>query len=157
MFAVYSDKSMPVFLDVHAKELLVEARENFQRYRLTHEMMLPLGSATYLFCWMGDRIQDTLTAMLRSKGLRAMNEGIAILVANTSPDELRNCLQALLKEGVPDTYELARKVANKASEKYDLFLTDELLSADYAATKLDADGAYSKVKEFVTAAPSPQS
>lgn len=142
MFAVYSDKSIPVFLDAQAKDLLAEARENFQRYRLASESMLPLGSATYLLCWMGDRVQDTLAAMLRSKGLKAMNEGVAILVANTSPEELWNCLQMLLKEGVPDAYELARTVANKACEKYDLFLFDELLSADYAVSKLDVDGAY---------------
>jgi ATP-dependent Lhr-like helicase len=142
MFAVYSDKSMPVFLDAQAKELLAEARENFQRYRLASESALPLGSATYLFCWMGDRVQDTLAAMLRSKGLKAINEGVAILVANTSPDELRNCLLLLLKEGMPDAYELARMVANKACEKYDLFLTDDLLSADYATSKLDSEGAF---------------
>jgi len=146
MFAVYSDKNIPVFLDAQAKEFLAEARENFQRYRLSSESMHALGSTTYLFCWMGDRVQDTLAAMLRSKGLKSMNEGVAILVANTSPDELQNCLQALLKDGVPDAYELARTVANKACEKYDLFLTDELLSAYYAASKLDAEGAYNTVR-----------
>ena len=51
-------------------------------------------------------------------------------------------MRALLKEGVPDAYELARSVANKATEKYDNFLTDELLSADYAASKFDAEGAF---------------
>lgn len=145
MFAVYSDKSMPVFLDAQAQKLLVEARENFQRYRLASESMLPLGSATYLFCWMGDRVHDTLAAMVRSKGLKAMNEGVAILVSNSSPEEVRDCLRQLLKEGVPDAYELARSVANKAREKYDLFLTDELLSADYAVSKLEAEGAYKAI------------
>ena len=43
---------------------------------------------------------------------------------------------------MPDAYELARSVANKATEKYDNFLTDELLSADYAASKFDAEGAF---------------
>jgi len=142
MLAVYSDKSMPVFLDAQAKELLVEARESFHRYRLASESMLPLGDATYLFCWMGDRVQDTLVAMLRSKGLKAMNEGVTVLVANSSPEKVQDCLEQLLKDGVPDAYELARSVANKACEKYDLFLTDELLSADYAASKLDAEGAF---------------
>ena len=139
MFVVYSDKSVPVFLDAQAKELLIEARENFQRYRLAGESILSLGSSTYLFCWMGDRAQDTLAAMLRYKGLKAMNEGLAILVSNTTPGELRNCLQSLLKEGMPDTYELAKIVPNKAREKYDLFLCNELLSADYAAFRLDTE------------------
>lgn len=146
MFAVYSERSVPVFLDAQAKELLAEARDNFNRFNLANTKMLPQGSTTYLFCWMGDRVMDTLAAMLRSKGMKAANEGIAIVVKNASPDEVRNCSRVLLKEGLPDAYELARSVANKACEKYDLFLTGDLLSADYAASKLDAEGAFNTVK-----------
>jgi ATP-dependent Lhr-like helicase len=149
MFAVYTEKSVPVFLDAQAKELLAEARENFNRYGLAKKTLLPQGSTTYLFCWMGDRVMDTLAAMLRSKGMKAVNEGIAIVVLNVSPDGLRNCLDTLLKEGLPDAYELARSVANKACEKYDLVLTDELLSADYAASKLDPDGVMIALKRLL--------
>lgn len=148
MFAVYTERSVPVFLDTRAKELLVEARENFNRFDLANTRMLSQGSTTYLFCWMGDRVMDTLAAMLRSKGMKAVNEGIAIVVSSASPDELENCLRALLKEGLPVTYELARSIANKATEKYDLFLTDELLSADYAASRLDAEGAFNAIEEI---------
>ena len=58
-------------------------------------------------------------------------------------------MDTLLKEGPPDTYELARSVANKACEKYDLFLTDELLSVDYAASKLDSNGALSALHKLL--------
>ncbi|MBI4641908.1 MAG: DEAD/DEAH box helicase [Candidatus Tectomicrobia bacterium] len=150
MFAVYTEKSVSVFLEAQAKELLAEARENFIRFGLAKRRILPQGSTTYLFCWMGDRVIDTLVAMLRSKGMKAVNEGIAVVVSKASPDELQNCLLALLKEGLPDTHELARSVANKACEKYDLFLTDELLSANYAASKLDAEGAYNLLKQLVS-------
>lgn len=149
MFSVYTEKNVPIFLDAQAKELLAEARENFNRYGLAKRTILPQGNSAYLFCWKGDRVQDTLAAMLRLKGLKAINEGIAILVANSSPDDLRNCLRGLLKEGMPDAFELARSVINKACEKYDLFLADELLSADYAASKLDAEGAFNTVETFV--------
>ena len=84
--------------------------------------------------------------MLRTKGIKAANEGIAIVVNNSSPDEIQKCLCALQKERLPDVYDLARTVANKAIEKYDFFLTDELLSADYAASKLDAEGAFNTIK-----------
>ncbi len=149
MFAVYMEKNVPVFLDTQAKGLLAEARENFNRFDLAKIRILPQGSTTYLFCWMGDRVMDTLAAMLRAKGMKAANEGIAIVVTNVSPDEVQKCLCALQKEGLPDVYELARSVVNKATEKYDLFLTDELLSADYAASKLDAEGAFKAVKELM--------
>ena len=146
MFEVYTEKSVPVFLDAQAKELLAEGRENFNRSDLAKTRILPQGSTTYLFCWMGDRVMDTLAAMLRSKGMKAVNEGIAIVVTSASPDDVQKCLCALLKEGQPDAYELARSVVNKATEKYDLFLADELLSADYAASKLDAEGAFNLLK-----------
>lgn len=146
MFAVYTERSVPVFLDAQAKELLAEARENFIRFDLANIKILHQGRSTYIFCWMGDRVMDTLAAMLCSKKIMAGNRGIALVVANASPDTLQNCLQALLKEGLPDAYELAKTVVTKATEKYDLFLTDELLSADYAASKLDAEGAFNTIK-----------
>jgi len=149
MFAVYTEDTVPAFLDAQAKELLVEARENFARYGLDKKAILIHGSNTYFFCWAGDRAMNTLAAILRSKGLKAENEGIAIVALNVSPDHLRSCLHAMLKEGQPDALELARSVANKACEKYDLFLTDELLSAEYAASKLDVEGALSTLKAIL--------
>jgi len=149
MFAVYTEDTVPAFLDAQAKELLVEARENFARYGLAKKAILVHGSNTYLFCWAGDRAMNTLAAMLRSKGMKAENEGIAIVVLNVSPKQLRSYLHAMLKEGPPDALELARSVANKACEKYDLFLTDELLSADYAASRLDTEGACNTIRQLI--------
>ena len=149
MFTVYTERNVPVFLDAQAKKLLAEARENFIRFDLAKTRILPQGRTTYLFCWMGDRVMDTLAAMLRSKGMKAANEGIAIVVSSSLPDEVQNCLRTLLKDGLPDAYELARSVDNKATEKYDLFLSDKLLSADYAASKLDAEGAFNVVKVLI--------
>lgn len=150
MFAVYTERTIPVFLDAPAKELLVEARENFNRFGLAKTRILSQGATTYLFCWMGDRVLDTLAAMLRSKGLKAENEGIAIVVNHSSPDEILSCLAVLLKEGPPDTYKLAQSVLNKETEKYDGFLTDELLSADYAASKFDGVGAFNVIETLIT-------
>ena len=149
MFAVYTEDTVPVFLDAQARELLVEARENFARYGLAKKEILIHGSNTYLFCWAGDRAMNTLAAMLRSKGLKAENEKIAIVVMNILPDQLRGCLKALLKEGPPDALGLATSVQNKAYEKYDMFLTEMLLSAEYAASKLDTQGAYNAIRQLV--------
>lgn len=149
MFEVYTEKTVPIFLDAQAKQLLLEGRENFHRYELAQQKILSQGNATYLFCWMGDRALDTMAAMLRFKGLKAANEGIAVVVSNTAPDKLQNCLNDLLKDGLPDAYELAKTVPNKACEKFDLFLTEELLSADYAASKFDSAGAYNAIRHLI--------
>jgi ATP-dependent Lhr-like helicase len=45
---------------------------------------------------------------------KSQNEGIAVVVSNTAPDKLQDCLHGLLKEGLPDTFELAKTVPNKA-------------------------------------------
>jgi ATP-dependent Lhr-like helicase len=149
MFVVYTEKSIPVFLDAQARELLAEARENFHRYGMAKRRILPQGNTVYIFCWMGDRVMDTLAAVLRSKGFKAANEGISVAVLNASPDELQSCLCSLSEEGLPAAFELAKSVANKATEKYDLFLTDDLLSADYAASKLDVEGALNAIASIV--------
>lgn len=149
MFVVYSESHVPTFLDAKAKTLLAEARVNFSRFSLESKRIVTQGSTAHLFCWMGDRVLDTLAAMLRSKGIKATNEGIAIAVFNASPVEIQDALRVLLAEGKPDTYELARSVENKVCQKYDLFLSDDLLSRDYAASKLDAEGAYNALKNML--------
>lgn len=150
MFKIYKEDNVLVFLDTHAKKLLGEARECFKHYDLAKRSILHQNSSTYLFCWMGDRVIDTLVAMLRSKGIKAVNQGIALTAANTSPDELQNCLRILMADGLPDVNELARSVINKSREKYDSFLTGELLSNDYAASKLDAEGALITIQNILT-------
>lgn len=149
MFKLYTEDNAPVFLDAHAKKLLGEAREYFKHYDLAKTSMLHQNSNTYLFCWMGDRVSDTLVAMLHLKGFKAVNQGIAVVVANRTPHELQNCLHILMTDGLPDVNELAKTVINKSRQKYDSFLTDELLSADYATSKLDAEGALIAIRKIL--------
>jgi ATP-dependent Lhr-like helicase len=149
MFAVYTEKSMPIFLDAKAKELLLEARENFYRYGLAEKRIVPQGNCTHIFCWTGDRVMDTLVAMLHSKGLKAANEGISVSVFNTMPSDVIDCLKALSADGLPDTLVLSEFVKNKICEKYDSFLNDELLCNNYAASKLDAKGAFNALRSVL--------
>lgn len=141
MFAVYTEGTYPPFLDAQAKDMLMEARDNFNRFGLRTQSILSFGSASYLFGWAGDPAMDTLAAMLTAKGFRASNEGIAIAVFDSDPQQVKVCLNDLLEEQDPDVVELARSVKNKIREKYDLFLDDELLSSDFAASRLDVKGA----------------
>lgn len=149
MFTVYLEKSLPVFLDAHAKELLVEARESFQRFQLAEKRILNHGNTTYLFCWRGDRVMDTLAILLKMKKKMILNEGIALAVLSTSQEEVRSILLEFVNAVQPDPCELALTVANKAREKYDHFITDELLSADYAVSRIDIEGATSAAKEIL--------
>jgi len=117
------------FLDAQAKELLAEARENFNRFDWLIQVIAQ-GRTTISSAGIGTGLWILLRPCSAQKGLKAANEGIAIVITNASPDDVQKCLRVLLKRGLPDAYKLARSVINKAIEKYDLFLTDELLSAD---------------------------
>lgn len=149
MFDVYTEEKIPVFLDPQAKKLLLEARENFRHYKLAEKRILSNGNTAHICFWRGDRVLDTLVAMLRAKGISAANEGVSIAISGVSLGEISQILKILIQEGAPDTYELAASVANKAVEKYDFFLSDQLLNADYASLRLDSEGALNALKSFI--------
>lgn len=148
MFSIYMEKNSPVFLEAQAKELLSEGRDNFHRYKLSEKRILVQGNVVYLFCWMGDKVMDTLATMLRVQKLIVSNEGIAIAVHNSSLEDVQACLNEFLKAGLPDVYQLAKAVANKTCEKYDQFIGDELLSIDYAESRFDAEGVLKTLKQL---------
>ena len=64
-------------------------------------------------------------------------------VNRTTPAELRAELEVLVPGGPPDPLELAAAVGNKEAEKYDQFLSEDLLNAEFAARALDPAGAWS--------------
>lgn len=146
MLEVYQSAEIPIFLDALAKELLIESRENFHSYLLDKQKIIVQGSTIFLFTWMGDRVNDTIVALLQTKEFKALNEGIAIAIFNTSLEQIKSCLNNFIDKGFPDTLELAKSVKNKASEKYDLFLTDDLLSLNYAVNRFDAEGALKTIR-----------
>ena len=66
----------------------------------------------------------------------------ALLLRNTSPDEVRQHLADFASAGPPDATALAASVENKKREKHHPYLSEELLNVDYVSSQLDADGAW---------------
>ena len=142
MRSVYEDNDIPVFLDATGRELLAEGRKAFRRFGLRDRPFLQHGRHTLLFPWAGDRIMHTLALQLRARRVAVAIESLAILARDTTPFELHAHLTALAAGGPPDTGMLAVSVENKRTEKHHLFLSDKLLSADYASSQLDSEGAW---------------
>jgi ATP-dependent helicase Lhr and Lhr-like helicase len=140
MYKIYMGTETPPFLDAKAKELLNEARENFSRYHLDKNQVISSGKHLYLFCWTGDEKMETVAALLRHKGLKANTIGITVVI-EANKEELKEQLNSLVNQAPIDPCELAKFIPNRASEKYDLFLSNDLMCADYAASKLDVVGA----------------
>ncbi len=140
MKSIYQSTDIPVFLDSTAKALLVEARDNFNRYELASRTLILVGKDTLLFSWSGDRSMNTLKVLLEHSGLKPHTEGIALRVCDATPDKVLDVIRSFTEDGIPPLTLLASSVANKVREKYDRFLTTDLLNMDYAAACFDMAG-----------------
>jgi ATP-dependent Lhr-like helicase len=141
MLRVYTSDEMPAYLDASARALLEEARDTFRHLELAQRRMLPSGRDTLLFPWAGDRATGTLALQLRARGLSVATFGPVLEVTGASPGEVWRHLAALRAAGPADATALAAVVAKRV-EKYDGYLSEDLLSAGYASRDLDAEGAW---------------
>ncbi|MGG6297902.1 DEAD/DEAH box helicase [Leptolyngbya sp. AN02str] len=142
MYRIYCSQDVPIFLDAIARDLLLEARANFTRYGLGKSSILAYGSQTLLFYWMGDIVLNTIMMQLIASGVRAWRDGVAIVVDKISSKELSLQLQKIIDVGALDALSLASNIGNKVGEKYDSFLSEELLSHQYAACHLNVNAAH---------------
>ena len=155
MRRVYEDNDIPVFLDATGRELLAEGRKAYQRFGLRDRRFLHHGRHTLLFPWAGDRIMNTLALQLRARGIAVAMEGLAILARDTTPLDLHAHVTALAEGGPPDSRMLAASVENKRAEKHHVFLSEELLDADYAASQLDSEGTWRTAMRLSAHGPEP--
>jgi ATP-dependent Lhr-like helicase len=145
MLAVYRSAEVPSFLDAGGRDLLDEARETFERHGLADHQLVSWGSGTILFPWRGDRVLDTLVVWMSSLGHSVATEGAALVFPNTGPDALRDQCARLAAAPPPHPEELAAVVINKKTEKFHPWLSDHLLTLDYASRALDVAGAWEVV------------
>ncbi|HUY47641.1 MAG TPA: DEAD/DEAH box helicase [Streptosporangiaceae bacterium] len=140
MLTIYGNSDVPAYLDPAAARLLAEGRAIFHRFGLAADQLLAWGGDTLIFPWCGDRIMSTLAAALTATGVETGQDGVCLTLTGTSPAEAAPRLQALA-ERFPDPLALASKVKDKVVEKYDEFLSEELLDIAYAARGFDIEGA----------------
>ena len=138
MRRTYETIAVPTFLDVVAIGLLREARESFDRLGLRHGSVCRHDDSLLIFPWTGPRQQMALILALARAGLEPVQLGLAVAVAAEREAKLRAELAKLANSPPPDPVELSLGVEQKASEKYDCYLGDDLLSLAYASERLDA-------------------
>jgi ATP-dependent helicase Lhr and Lhr-like helicase len=153
MLRWYMDDAVPVYLDRTAQRLLAEGRAAFQRLSLDQQPIVSWGRDTVLVPWRGDKIMNTLAVLLRVHRLEVGQDGVALTVRRTNAVGLWKLLGRLAGEPPPDPLELADTVANKAADKHDQYLGDDLLTASYAARSLDVPGAWSALRTLAKAPP----
>lgn len=148
MFRLYRSSDVPRYLDPTARTLLAEGRAAFHAYGHATGRIFARGAETLLFPWHGDRIMNTLAAVLGMHGLSVGQDGLAITVDHCSPTRLLEVITHLATGPAPEAVAIAATVRAKQHDKYDRYLGDDLLNHGYAARALDVPGAWACLAEL---------
>src|SRR3990167_908733 len=149
MFEIYKSPEIPVYLDRRAVDLLEESRGNFYRFGLDKHWYLSYGKDLIIFLWKGSQVNNTLQVLLNSQNLKVLQSGFALIISNSTEKEFLNLIEVIIHDDTTNNIELAGTVANKLREKYDYFLTDNLLNAEYAARSLNIENTKKHLLELV--------
>lgn len=141
MLNLYLSDFIPPYLSEEAIKLLKEGRDNFKRLKLFNQSIIPSGRDTLVFPWIGDKAMNTLNILFNSRGLQVSQFHFLLEVPNSTPDNVISHLKEIANMTSIDSIELASTVETKIREKYDHFLPENLLNAEYASRSLDIEGA----------------
>lgn len=141
MLALYRSEETPAYLDEGAQRLIAQGRGTFRRLNLAECPVTGFAGETLIFTWQSDRVIDTLTLMLRTMGLKASRDGVAITVEEARPKAVLAALASLRRQTPPEAETLAASVRNKLQEKWDWVLSDDLMNREHALRRLDVPGA----------------
>jgi len=154
MREILSETSMPIYLDRMAKDMLQEARDFARESDILHNPFFRNGKEVIWFTWCGSRINRTLLGLGLYKDLDVSDEGIALTFEKMSENRIMEFYGQFLQKQ-PDPVELASCFPVKAVEKYDCYLTDELLSEAFARNYLDLPGALKLISKMHIISESP--
>jgi ATP-dependent Lhr-like helicase len=148
MRRLYQSAEAPHYLNATAQTLLAEGRAAFHAMGHATHRIFGWGNETTLFPWRGDRVMNTLAVILASHGLQVGQDGLAITVGNCPPERLWQVIRDLATSPAPDPVVLATTVRVKAHDKYDRYLSEDVLNVAYAARALDVPGAWATFAEL---------
>jgi ATP-dependent Lhr-like helicase len=136
------------FADTTAKELFHESIVFFNAAGLANKSLLQAGNTIYIFTWLGDKIVNTIVALLIREGYEAGAYAGVIEVEKTSLEDVKATLQALAQAQLPNETMLAEFVLEKQVEKFDEYLPEEVLSIGYGTKTFNTNGAKKWLEKF---------
>jgi len=148
MRRVYHEKSIPIYLNEDAKSLFNEGIECYHNLNLDNCQVLQLGNTIHVLTWLGDQIVNTITILLRTKGLVANCFGGIIDISNCSLETFVENVKAILNEPKLAASELANLIPDTIVEKHDPVLPKELRDLGYGARFFDVDGSLNWFSEY---------
>lgn len=142
MLGVYQQRVAPIYLDKAAKSIFEEGIENFHALNLDEVNVLQIGNTVHILPWLGDRITNTITVLLRSQGLVADCFAGIIDIRNSSIESFQQAVETILGEAKPMSLALANSIPDTMVEKHDPILPKEIRDLGYGARFFDVDGAW---------------
>ncbi len=139
MRRVYEGIDVPSFLDKGARELLEQARQGYRELGLDRTLVVESDGDTFLFPWTGTVVANTFSLALKAMGLTASLRRVTIEVQHTQSGGVRSCLRELSDGPRPEPARLVARSMNLRQQKYDRFLSWELVAAGLASDRLDLE------------------
>ena len=150
MFNLYKSTAIPAYLNTTATSMLAEGRGYFRQLKLDLRRIVQYGNGVLVFPWRGDLVMNTLTLQLQSDGFKVSPEGIALNIAEVTDKELTRYFQKLPSRPLRNPVELGSFVKNKIFEKFDPYLTDELLEVGYASGNIVLSETATVINEIIS-------
>jgi ATP-dependent Lhr-like helicase len=147
MRALLGRDELPVFLDMKAREMLVQARSAARASGLLCAPLFQDGADAVWFTWTGSRIQRTLLGLGEFfGGLKVTDERVALVFEKATVDKVREIYRGFLSN-CPDSVSLARRFDQRVREKYEIYLSDDLTAELFARERIDLSGAIERIRE----------
>jgi Helicase conserved C-terminal domain len=139
---------LAVYLDLKAREMLLQARLTAQESGLFRASFLQDGADALWFTWTGSRVQRLLFGLEEFfGGLTITDESIALVFEKTTVARVQEIYSGFLTD-CPDAISLARKYPHRIREKYEIYLSDDLTAELFARERIELKGAIAKVREL---------
>ncbi|MEQ9886723.1 MULTISPECIES: DEAD/DEAH box helicase [Pectobacterium] len=129
------------YADATARSLFAEGCDSFKRFNLQNSHFISDGQRSYVLPWMGDKVVNTITALLMRSSFKASSFAGVIEIDDASVPTVQHALKEMLLSGLPSESELAADVPEKYLDKYDDYLPESLLAKGYGAKAYDIEGA----------------
>ena len=149
MREVLLSETEPKYLDSKANELLKYAREVASKTDLKSRALYEEGANHIWFTWTGSKINRTLMGLSRFySDLNASDEGIALVFEGESKEKIRCALEGLSEQN-PSAEDLAARFSALEVEKFDEYLSHDVLARVFACNSLDVPGAVRLIKDIL--------
>ncbi|HDL8449961.1 TPA: DEAD/DEAH box helicase [Yersinia enterocolitica] len=148
MLAIYKENDYRIaigskrvdYADATVRSLFAEGCNNFKRYNLQNSHFISDGQRSYVLPWMGDKVVNTITALLMRSSFKASSFSGVIEIEHASLSSVQHALKEMQLSGLPSASELAADVPEKYLDKYDDYLPESLLTKGYGAKAYDIEG-----------------